>query len=124
MVEWLGRIIKHALQTLQRKGISFTNTLAYTHQQFVDDNMLFGHHWVQEALKFRSLLNEFSKASGCNINNVKSQIFFFHSPTCNQSFIAHILGFSITSLPSKYLGSPMNDSIFKHSSSQVLQEKH
>ena len=123
MVEGLGRIIKHALQTQKPRGISFPNTPAFTHQQFLDDNMMFCHPSVQEALKLKSLLNEFSEASGADINNVKSQIFFFHTPTSTQSSTACILGFSITSLPYKYLGAPITDSALKHSSWHVLLEK-
>eukprot|EP00253_Pinus_taeda_P010526 PITA_10526 len=123
MAEGLGRIIKNSLQSQQLRGISFPNAPTFTNKQFVDDNMLFGHPSVQEDLKFKSPLNEFSEASGANINNVKSQIFFFHTPGITQSSTASILGFAIASLPSKYLGAPMTDSTLKHSSSQVLLEK-
>lgn len=43
MAEGLGRSIKHALHENQLKGISLHSSPAITHQQFVDDNMLFGH---------------------------------------------------------------------------------
>lgn len=46
MAEGLGRSIKHALQENQLRGISLHNSPAITHQQFVDNNMLFGHPFV------------------------------------------------------------------------------
>ena len=85
--------------------------------------MLFGHPSVQEASKYKSLLDDFSEASGASINTAKSQIFFFHTPPMTQNAIARILGFSIASLPSKYLGAPLIDSSIKHASSRILLEK-
>lgn len=85
--------------------------------------MLFGHPSVQEDLKLKSLLTNFSAASGENIKKAKSKIFFFHTPAVTQASIAHILGFPIVSLPSKYLGAPMTDTALKHSSWHLLLEK-
>jgi len=53
----------------------------------------------------------------------KSQVFFFHTPPITQASIARILGFSITSLPSKYMGVPIIASALKHSSLKILLEK-
>lgn len=57
------------------------------------------------------------------INKAKSQLFFFHTPTVTKASIARILGFSITTLPSKYLSAPLTDSSLKHSSWRLLLEK-
>ena len=51
------------------------------------------------------------------------KLFFFHTPAITQSSIARILGFSIATLPSKYLGARMTDTVLKHSSWQLLLEK-
>eukprot|EP00253_Pinus_taeda_P013966 PITA_13966 len=91
--------------------------------QFVDDNMLFGHPSVQEARTLNALLDNFSKAFGALINKVKSRIFFFNTPPTTQREIARILGFSVASLPSKYLGAPLIASALKHSSWTNLLEK-
>lgn len=53
----------------------------------------------------------------------KSQIFFFHTPPITQLAITRILGFSIGSLPSKYLKAPLIDSTIKHASWRLLLEK-
>lgn len=123
MAEGLGRLIKHALLSQHLKGLSIHNTPAITHQQFVDDNMLFGYPSVQEAASFKSILKVFSDASGTSINKAKSQIFFFHTSPIIQCDVARILGFSIASLPSKYLGAPLIDSAIKHASWRKLLEK-
>lgn len=85
--------------------------------------MLFGYPSIQEVSIFKSLLNDFSEASVTSINKEKSQIFFFHTPPVTQHAIALILGFSIASLPSKYLGSPLTESEIKHASWHMLLEK-
>lgn len=80
MVEGLGRSLKAAISEGHLKGLSFHQTPTTSHQQFVDDNMLFGHSSVQEARSLISILETFSKASGALINKSKSQIFFFNTP--------------------------------------------
>lgn len=123
MAEGLGRLTKHALHSQLLKGISIHNTLATTYQQFVDDNMLFGYQSVQEATTFKALMKDFSDASGTSTNKAKSQIFFFHTPPIIQRAIAHTLGFTIATLPSNYLGTPLIDSAIKHASWSRLLEK-
>eukprot|EP00253_Pinus_taeda_P026524 PITA_26524 len=123
VAEGLGRSIKSATLSHNMKGLSFNNSPAYTHQQFVDDNMLFGHPSVQESRLLKDLLSTFSEASGALINRVKSQIFFFNTPMPTQNSIARILGFTIAKLPSKYLGAPMIASTLKHASWTDLLDK-
>ena len=72
---------------------------------------------------FKSLFDFFSEASSATINTAKSQIFFFHTPAMTQTSISRILGFSVASLPSKYLGAPLIDSALKHASWHLLIEK-
>eukprot|EP00253_Pinus_taeda_P003415 PITA_03415 len=123
MAEGLGRSLTSAIQTRALKGINLHNSPTISHQQFVDDNMIFGHSSIQEARSLNSLLNIFSVASGACINRIKSQIFFFNTHPTTQRAIARILGFSIASLPSKYLGAPLLDLAQKHSSWTSLLER-
>eukprot|EP00253_Pinus_taeda_P031270 PITA_31270 len=123
VAEGLGRIIKSAALTHNLKGLSFNNSPAFTHQQFVDDNMIFGHPSVQEARLLKDLLSTFSDATGALINRVKSQMFFFNTRVATQNSIAQILGFTIAKLPSKYLGAPMIVSALKHASWTDLLDK-
>jgi len=123
MAEGLGRSITAARLENRLRGLSFNNSPAHSHQQFVDDNMLFGHPSVQEASLIKSILSTFSEASGALINRVKSQIFFFNTPVPTQKAVSRILGFTCASLPSKYLGAPLMASAIKHSSWKQLLEK-
>ena len=122
MAEGLGRHIKHALLSRKLKGISVHNSPATSHQQFVDDTMLFGYPSVQEASCLKSLLNDFSLASGTHINCAKSQIFFFHTPPSVKVAVTRILGFPTASLPSKYLGAPLTASSIKQPAWRSLLE--
>eukprot|EP00253_Pinus_taeda_P007787 PITA_07787 len=122
MVEGLGRCIKNAIQAQDLKGITLHHAPTVSHQQFVDDNMIFGYPSVHEARTLNSLLSLFSKSSGTLINKAKSQIFFFNTHPTTQRAIASILGFSIASLPSKYLGAPLFEFARKNSSWSSLLE--
>eukprot|EP00253_Pinus_taeda_P020347 PITA_20347 len=121
--EGLGCSIKSVILSRNLKGISLHQAPAVSHQQFVDDSMLFGHPSVQEVRYFKAILDNFSNTSGALINNAKSQIFFFNTPPSTQRAIACILSFTTTSLPSKYLGAPLIASALKHSSWTSLLEK-
>lgn len=123
MAEGFSRHINHALQSHHVKGLLVHNSPATSHQQFVDDTMLFGYPSVQEAACLKSLLTDFAETSGTNVNCTKSQIFFLHTPPPVKSAVTRILGFPTTSLPSKYLRAPLSASAIKHSSWKTLIEK-
>lgn len=123
MAEGLGRCLHSTLASHSLKGLSFSKSPSFSHQQYVDDNMLFGHPSVQEASILKAILSTFSDAFRALINRVKSQIFLFNTLVPTQKAIALILGFSITSLHSKYLGAPLIALALKHSSWKDLLEK-
>jgi hypothetical protein len=81
MVEGMGRYIKASIQNgfLQGLHLHGLQPIA-SHSQFVDDTMLLNTPTAQEANKLRSILNDFSEASGTTFNLVKSQLFFFNTP--------------------------------------------
>eukprot|EP00253_Pinus_taeda_P013020 PITA_13020 len=123
MVEGLSRLLHHAVSSKAVKGLGLHGLNPLSHQQFVDDTMLFGHSSSQEAKAFKSLFSLFSEASSTSINASKSQLFFFNTPVSTQRNIARILGFSIAVLPSKYLGAPLMASALKHASWRMLLDK-
>jgi len=49
----------------------------------------------------------FLEASGLEINEDKSQVFFFNSPQVNRRNFLQILRFKEGTLPNKYLGAPL-----------------
>eukprot|EP00253_Pinus_taeda_P019493 PITA_19493 len=123
MAEGLSCLLSSAISSLALKGISLHGHNPLSHQQFVDDTMLFGHPSSQEAKVFKYLLSLFSEASGTSINASKSQIFFFNTQVTTQRNIARTLGFTIASLPSKYLGAPLIDSAINHTAWRTLLDK-
>eukprot|EP00253_Pinus_taeda_P020218 PITA_20218 len=123
MAEGLNRLLHSAISSQTLKGISLHGLHPLSHQQFVDDTMLFGHPSSQEASAFKDLLSLFSEASGTSINATKSHLFVFHTPAFTQRNIARILGYSIATLPSKYLGTPLLDSAIKNASWRTLIDK-
>eukprot|EP00253_Pinus_taeda_P020881 PITA_20881 len=123
MAKGLSRLIHHAISSKTIKGIALHGLPPSSHQQFVDDTMLFGHPSSAEAKSFKALLELFSEASGTSINASKSQLFFFNTPIPTQRNIARILGFTIATLPSKYLGAPLMLSALKHASWRSLLDK-
>lgn len=123
MAEGLDHLIKNVVHSHDLRGISTHVTSTITHQQFLDDNMLFVSPSLREAHAFKALLDTFSMASRTTINTDKSQIFFFHTPPSTQRIIARIIGFLQAKIPSKYLGGPLIGSALKHASWMQLIEK-
>jgi hypothetical protein len=66
---------------------------------------------TKEAIVFQIILDDFMEASRTSINHPKSHIFFFNMLFPFQFHISHILGFTRRSLPSKYLGAPLLESV-------------
>jgi hypothetical protein len=92
-------IENHTLAGLPLHGID----PPISHSQFVDDTLMMGSPMVQEAQKILSIVQTFCDASGMDINEEKSQIFFFNTSMSIQLHITTILGFNRSSLPSKYM---------------------
>eukprot|EP00253_Pinus_taeda_P029227 PITA_29227 len=108
LMEGLSRTIAKKKAEGKIQGLMPIRSLrATTHQQFVDDTMLHGTPTVKEAVAYREILDLFSQASGMEINFSKSTILFFNTHPAVQSHLAMVLGFRISSLPSKYLGAPL-----------------
>ena len=116
MDEGLGHLLKSSIQLGALHGLPLHNMPPSSHQKFVDDNMIMGYPSVQEARTLKYLLDSFSKTFGTKVNPNKLQILLFHTPPLSQRNVACILGFSIASLPSKYLGAPLTDMAIDHSS--------
>ena len=79
MAEGLGYMFQSALAEHSLRGLSLHNAPPLAYQQFMDDNILFGHSSVHEARKIHSILHTFEEALGTSLNLEKSQIFFFNT---------------------------------------------
>eukprot|EP00253_Pinus_taeda_P004365 PITA_04365 len=108
-VEGLGRFIKQERTANRIKGLQiWGNNLPLTHQQFVDDIMLFGEPTVREVRQLRRILDLFAEACGLEINKDKSCIFIFNTIDQVKSHLIRILGFKKGELPTKYLGNVLD----------------
>ena len=94
MAEGLSRIIKDEIVNIELMGLKFhDDSETISHHQFVEDTMLMGHSSGQEARTMKKCLKSFSKDFGLEVNNTKSQVFFFNTPRIHQQNILCILGF-------------------------------
>lgn len=110
VVDGLGRLIKASVCNRKLKGLSlWGEELTITHQQFVDDVMLYSQANLKEVKKLLEILEEFTNASGIEINKDKIEIFFFNTLMLSQAFLARTMGFRIGKFPTKYLGVQLSD---------------
>lgn len=92
MAKGLSRLLKSAVSSEALRGISIHGLPSQSHQQFVDDTMLFGHPSSQEASVFKSLLSIFSDASSTSIDASKSQLYFFNTPPLRKETLPEFWG--------------------------------
>jgi hypothetical protein len=85
--------------------------------------MLMGVPIARESQAIKKVLENFMEASGMSINLLKSQIFFFNNPLAIQFPVSRIMGFSRSSLLSKYLGVPLLDSAISNAPWEDLLTK-
>eukprot|EP00253_Pinus_taeda_P030337 PITA_30337 len=105
----LGRIIKRETRRNKLRGLKlWGNNLTITHQQFVDDIMLFGEVSLREVRIIKEVLETFSEASGMEINKEKSCTFIFNAPEAIKAHLTRTLGFKQGVLPTKYLGNQLD----------------
>eukprot|EP00253_Pinus_taeda_P010222 PITA_10222 len=103
--EGLGRYLKQERVVGNIKGLRlWGNDLPITHQQFVDDIMLFGEPTVWEVRNLKRTLDLFAEASGMEINKDKSCTFIFNTVEIVKRNLSRLLGFKQGDLPTKYLG--------------------
>jgi len=80
--EGLGRYFKKELRERRIKGLRlWGNNLPITHQQFVDDIMLFCEVSIKEVRGVKRIVDLFMEASSMEINKEKSCTFIFNTPT-------------------------------------------
>ena len=78
---------------------------------------------VQEARGIKEGLDTFLETSGMEINEEKSQVYFFNTPKIMKRNILRILGFSKGGLPSKYLRAPLVESTIRQVSWKDFLDK-
>eukprot|EP00253_Pinus_taeda_P015690 PITA_15690 len=107
--EGLGRIIKREIRKKKIRGLKpWGNNLAITHQQFVDDIMLFREVSIKEVRAIKEVLEIFMEALRMEINKEKSYKFIFNTPEAIKAHLTRTLGFRQGDLPTKYLGNQLD----------------
>lgn len=89
--------------------ILWGNDLPLTHQQFLNDIMLYGQATLKEAKKIMEILTDLRGASGIEISKEKSEIYFFNTEASSQAFLGRTMGSIVMNIPTKYLGILLND---------------
>ncbi|XP_057846082.2 uncharacterized protein LOC131055615 [Cryptomeria japonica] len=108
MAEVLSRYISKLQEKAMRKGVSVHHDLeSIKHSQFVDDTSLFGEETIWEVRVIKDSLEMYANVAGQQINDKKSEIFFFNTKKDIQVKISRLLGWLVGSLPKKYLGVPL-----------------
>eukprot|EP00253_Pinus_taeda_P029015 PITA_29015 len=103
--EGLGRFFKKEQRERRIKGLKlWGRNLPITHQQFVDDIMLFCEATVKEVKGIKRILDIFMEAPGMEVNKEKSCTFVFNTLDSVKSHLTRTLGFRQGELPTKYLG--------------------
>ncbi|GLJ40989.1 hypothetical protein SUGI_0848590 [Cryptomeria japonica] len=109
MAEALGRSISKAKEEGGIQCIPITSGLpSITHQQFVDDTMLFGQGNIREVRALKGILNSYMIASGQEVNLEKSTVFMFNIDPTSREEICRVLEIKQGLLPCKYLGIPLD----------------
>jgi len=107
--EGLGRYFKKEQRERKIKGLRlWGNNLPITHQQFVDDIMLFCEATIKEVRNMKRILDLFMEASGMEVNKEKSCTFVFNTLDSIKSHLTRTLGFRQGELPTKYLGNQID----------------
>lgn len=109
VAEGLGRYFKKELRERKIKGLRlWGSNLPITHQQFVDDIILFCEVSLKEVRGVKRILDLFMEASGMEINKDKSCTFIFNTPETIKAHLTRTLGFQYGELPTKYLGNQID----------------
>lgn len=94
------------------------------HLLFADNTLLFGRDSIEEATKFKLIIENYSTASGQWINQQKSDIYFSKNTSILfQKQIADILGIPTSSMLSRYLGLLVSWRRSKYQSLQFIKDR-
>ncbi|GJV21626.1 hypothetical protein Tco_1370646 [Tanacetum coccineum] len=90
---------------------------------FADDLMMFCCGYMISASVMRRVIDEFCLSSGLRPSMAKSTVYFGNVPNDVKEKIKNIMPFTEGTIPVKYLGIPLNFSMFTKSDCTVLLEK-
>eukprot|EP00253_Pinus_taeda_P008502 PITA_08502 len=122
--EGLGRYFKKEARERKIQGLKlWGNRTTVTHQQFVDDIMIYCKATLQEVKRIKKILEIFMESSGMEVNNDKSRTFFFNTAEPVKNHLTRVMGYRIGDLPTKYLGTMLDTSTLKLGNWKSIIEK-
>lgn len=123
VMEGLSRLLNQAEQHSEFSFHHRYEDQKPNHLMFADDLMLVSKANRSSLFWCKQQLEIFSKASGLHINQDKGLILFSGVDTETQSNLASEMGFTIGSLPVKYLGVPLISSRLLNEDCSIIIEK-
>eukprot|EP00253_Pinus_taeda_P001856 PITA_01856 len=122
--EGLGRYFKKELRERKIQGLRlWGNQTTVTHQQFVDDIMIYCKATLKEVKRIKKILEIFMEGSGMEVNNDKSITFFFNTVEPVKNHLTRVMGYQKGDLPTKYLGTMLDSSTLKIGNWKNILEK-
>lgn len=122
--EGLGRYFKKELRERNIQGLRlWGNQTTVTHQQFVDDIMIYCKASMKEVRRIKKILEVFMEGSRIEVNNEKSRNFFFNTVEPTKNHLTRIFGYRNGDLPTKYLGTMLDSSSLKIGNCKNILEK-
>eukprot|EP00253_Pinus_taeda_P021248 PITA_21248 len=120
----LGRYFKKEARERKIQGLRlWGNRTTVTHQQFVDDIMIYCKATLKEVKRIKKILEIFMESSGMEVNNDKSRTFFFNTAEPVKNHLTRVMGYRIGDLPTKYLGTMLDTSTLKIGNWKNIIEK-
>ncbi|XP_074292067.1 uncharacterized protein LOC141618905 [Silene latifolia] len=106
-MKYLTRLIKFATEKWPFQYHPLCKSLKLTHLMFADDLLLFCKGNAHSVMLLMRAFSSFSDATGLNMNNTKSEIFFNGMDEVLQEDIKRVTGFCEGQMPFRYLGVPI-----------------
>ena len=122
VMEFLSIHLQLAPESGRIKPLKRSDQLHINHLLFADDLLIFCKADNFSAHEFNILLERLHMNTGLRINKEKSKAFFSKS-CCNRSELVSILGITVSSMPSRYLGFPLTISYVKARNFSPLIDK-
>eukprot|EP00253_Pinus_taeda_P018997 PITA_18997 len=97
--EGLGRYFKKEARDGNIQGLKlWGHRTIVTHQQFVDDIMIYCKATLQEVKRIKKILEIFMEGSGMEVNNDKSRTFFFNIAEPVKKHLTRVMGYRVVLL--------------------------
>ncbi|XP_062119282.1 uncharacterized protein LOC133833036 [Humulus lupulus] len=123
IMEYLSRSLQHAALNSLFRFHPMCKSLKLINLCFAEELLIFCKGTLPAIRSVKRVLDDFSTASGLNINVGKSQNFFGGVSTSDRTRISQEINLSEGSFPLRYLGVPMRPTKWRHADCEVLIQK-